>query len=349
MRVTRITLAALLVALTVALPLLATGCRAQPPEPPVHQSTAPDLLTQGRAQFHAGQYEAAEGTFEKALKERPDLEAARYFEGRCAYQRGDYADAAGAFAEIVAKSPNSAESWARLGQTYEALKRPQDALTAYKTARRLDPQSELAREGLARLGPKKRIAITFDGDPVPAFVTRAMDEAEKYGGKITFFLVSENLAHKPQVVPAIEKRGHEIGNHSYNHPHLDRCSEEQIRYQLGHTNDIIAAQGGTKPTFMRPPFGDHNARSDRITRELGMKVVLWDVDPTDWREGKPGVTVADYVLSHAKPDAVVLLHQGDNTYGVLDRIFAGLNAQGFTCVRLDELPRYPQDVGVYPR
>ena len=226
---------------------------------------------------------------------------------------------------------------------------PKGAETANGKAAALSPKREPGREGPARLGSKKRIAITFDGDPVPAFVTRAMDEAERYGGKVTFFLVSENLAHKPEVVPSIEKRGHEIGNHSYSHPHLDRCSEEKIRYQLGHTNDIIAEQGGSKPTFMRPPFGDHNARSDRICRELGMKVVLWDVDPTDWREGKPGEKVLEYVLNHAKPDAVVLLHQGDNTYGILERLFAGLNEQGFSCVRLDELPRYPQDVGVYPK
>ena len=71
-----------------------------------------------------------------------------------------------------------------------------------------------------------------------------------------------------------------------------------------------------------------------------MRVVMWDVDTSDWRTTTSGAATVAYVLGHARPDTIVLMHQLHNTYTVLDQVFAGLHQMGYTCVRLDELPRY---------
>lgn len=76
-----------------------------------------------------------------------------------------------------------------------------------------------------------------------------------------------------------------------------------------------------------------------------MKLVLWDIDPQDWRASNPPSRTVSYIVSHARPNAVVLIHEVHNTYTVLGRIFAGLHREGYTCVRLDELPRYPTAMG----
>ena len=328
-------------ALGVAL-LLVAGCRGPQVTPSQLASDAVDLLAQGREQFKAGQYDAAEALFAKALQKQPDLIAARYFVGRCEYQKGAYDQAASALNEVVTKQPSSADAWVWLGQSYEALKRTKDAITAYKAARQLDPKSEIARKGIARLGPTKRIAITIDDGPSLTYSIKAMDACEKYGGKLTFFVEGTYLVREPQIIKLMQKRGHQIGNHSYDHANLTKLPEDKVRYQLGHTNDIIVQQGGAKPTYMRPPFGARNGLVDRICAEMGMKVVFWDVDTSDWKTSQSGAQTVEYVLSHARPDAVVLMHQVHNTYTVLDQVFAGLNKAGYTCVRLDELPRYPQ-------
>jgi peptidoglycan-N-acetylglucosamine deacetylase len=169
-----------------------------------------------------------------------------------------------------------------------------------------------------------------------------MGEAEKYGGKLTFFVTGEWLVRDRQIIKLIEKRGHQIGNHSFSHPNLSRCSAQKVRYELGHTNDLIVQQGGTRPTFFRPPYGSHNAMVDKIAGELGMKVVMWDLDPSDWRASQSGAQTAAYVLRHARPRTVLLIHQIHGTFTVLEPIFCGLHQKGLTCVRLDALGRYPK-------
>lgn len=331
--------------------LFATGCRepqtTAPQVTPAQPTSNPagDPLAQGREQFKAGQYEAAEALFTQALQKQPDLLVARYFIGRCEYQKGGYDNAVAAFNEVVTKHPKSADGWAWLGQSYEALKRPQDALAAYQQARALDPKSEIARKGLARVGPTKRIAITIDDGPSLTYSVKAMEECEKYGGKLTFFVEGIYCQREPQIIKLMQKRGHQIGNHSWDHTNLAKLPEDKVRFQLGHTNEVVVQQGGTKPTYMRPPFGARNDLVDRICAEMGMKVVFWDVDTSDWEASHSGAQTVQYVLSHARPDAVVLMHQVHNTYTVLDQVFAGLNKAGYTCVRLDELPRYPQKMG----
>jgi peptidoglycan/xylan/chitin deacetylase (PgdA/CDA1 family) len=330
-----------------ALGVVAAGCRGPQATAPQPATAVPpaDLLGQGREQFRAGQYDAAEALFAQALQRQPDLLAARYYVGRCEYQKGAYDKAASAFSEVASKHPKSADAWAWLGQSYEALKRPQDALTAYKQSRTLDPKSEIARKALARLGPAKRIAVTIDDGPSLTYSIKAMDECEKYGGRLTFFVEGTYCQREPQIIKLMQKRGHQIGNHSWDHANLAKLPEDKVRYQLGHTNDTIVQQGGAKPTYMRPPFGARNELVDRICAELGLKVVFWDVDTSDWEASRSGAQTVEYVLSHARPDAVVLMHQVHNTYTVLGQVFAGLDKAGYTCVRLDELPRYPQKMG----
>jgi peptidoglycan/xylan/chitin deacetylase (PgdA/CDA1 family) len=335
-----------ILALGVVLILVGGGCHGrQQAATDAGKGPAVDFVAQGKEQFKAGQYDLAEQSFRQGLQQHPDALEATYYLGRCAFQKGAYDQAAASFTEVVTKHPKSADSWAWLGQSYEALKRGPDALTAYKNAQQLDPKNDIARKGIAKLGPGKRIAITIDDGPSLTYTLKAMDECEKHGGRLTFFVVGTWLERDPQIIKLMQKRGHQIGNHTYEHVDLTKQSEDKIRWQLGHTNDIIVKQGGAKPTFMRPPYGSHNALVDRICAELGLKVVLWDIDTDDWRSDRSGEQTVQYVLSHAKPDAVVLMHQVHNTYTVLDRIFDGLAKAGFTCVRLDELPRYPKKMG----
>jgi peptidoglycan/xylan/chitin deacetylase (PgdA/CDA1 family) len=266
-------------------------------------------------------------------------------EGKDEYRAGQYVKAVASLGRVVTRHPKSADGWLWLGASCEALGSREDAGLFYRTALGLDRHSEFARKGVLRVGPVKRIAITIDDGPSMTYVLKAMDAAEQYGGRVTFFVTGRWLVRDPQIIRHIARRGHQIGDHTYDHKDLSKLPEDKIRWELGHTSDIIVQQGGPRPTFFRPPYGGHNALVDRIGGEMGMKVAMWDIDPTDWQAGKPGSATVSYVLSHARPNAVVLMHEVHGTYTVLDQIFGGLAKMGYTCVRLDELPRYPTKLG----
>ena len=60
---------------------------------------------------------------------------------------------------------------------------------------------------------------------------------------------------------------------------------------------------------LRPPYGAIDSATAAIAAELGKSIVMWDVDPQDWRQ--PGADqIARHILSHAYPGAIILLHDG---------------------------------------
>ena len=59
---------------------------------------------------------------------------------------------------------------------------------------------------------------------------------------------------------------------------------------------------------------------------------MWDVDPQDWRQ--PGAEqIASYVLSHASPGAIILMHDGGGgrgqTVAALETVLAELSSRGY--------------------
>ncbi len=66
------------------------------------------------------------------------------------------------------------------------------------------------------------------------------------------------------------------------HPHLMSLTNEQIVYEVKATEEAIKAAIGVKPKYIRPPYGEADARVKAILKQLGYKVLMWNVDPTDY-------------------------------------------------------------------
>src|SRR6266850_4703054 len=119
------------------------------------------------------------------------------------------------------------------------------------------------------------IAMTFDDGPHPVLTPRLLDVLKARGIKATFFLIGQNAAEYPDIVRRIAAEGHEIGNHTWNHPQLTKLSPAALREEIDRTSSTIAEIIGKPLLVMRPPYG---ATSDYINhwmnREFGMKVIL---------------------------------------------------------------------------
>ena len=89
--------------------------------------------------------------------------------------------------------------------------------------------------------------------------------------------------------------------------------------------------------WFRPPYGDHNASTVAAAGSVGFAhVVMWDVDPGDWR-GYGASTIAANTLSHVHSGAIVGLHVRSSTAAALPAILRGLKARGYTSVSLPEM------------
>src|SRR6266516_2640422 len=184
------------------------------------------------------------------------------------------------------------------------------------------------------------IAMTFDDGPSATLTPKLLDLLAAHHIKATFFVIGENVAEHPEIVERAAREGHEIANHSWSHPNFGKMSDEGVRRQLTRTDDAIKNATGVRPTLLRPPYGSITARQKRwIHDEFGYQIILWDVDPYDWKRPGPSV-VCNRILKETRPGSIVLSHDiHPGTIEAMPSTFDQLQAKGFKFVTVSELIR----------
>jgi peptidoglycan-N-acetylglucosamine deacetylase len=182
------------------------------------------------------------------------------------------------------------------------------------------------------------IAMTFDDGPSGVLTPKLLDLLAARHIKATFFLIGQNVVDHPEIVARALKEGHELGNHSWSHPNLAKMSDEGVRSQLRRTDDAIKSAAGISPKVMRPPYGSITPREKRwINNEFGYKIILWDVDPLDWKRPGPSV-VCNRILKETRAGSIILSHDiHPGTIEAMPATFSQLEAKGFKFVTVSEL------------
>jgi peptidoglycan/xylan/chitin deacetylase (PgdA/CDA1 family) len=182
------------------------------------------------------------------------------------------------------------------------------------------------------------IALTFDDGPHQKLTPRLLDLLAEHHIHVTFFVVGENAAEYPEILQRAVREGHEIGNHTWSHPNLAKMTDENVRSQIKRTEEAITNAIGSRPTLFRPPYGSVTAHQKRFIRdELGYEIILWEVDPLDWKNPGPNV-VSSRILKETHPGAIVLAHDiHAQTIQAMPATLTELEAKGFKFVTVSEL------------
>ncbi len=182
------------------------------------------------------------------------------------------------------------------------------------------------------------IAMTFDDGPSAKLTPHLLDILKERDMHVTFFVLGENAKPHPEILKRAVAEGHEIGNHSWDHPQLNKLSDEAVRSQLDRTREAITAAIGKPVTLMRPPYGALTKEQKRwVHEELGYKIILWDVDPLDWKRPGPSI-VEDRILQGTRNGSIILSHDiHPGTVEAMPDTFDKLLAKGFKFVTVSEL------------
>jgi peptidoglycan/xylan/chitin deacetylase (PgdA/CDA1 family) len=182
------------------------------------------------------------------------------------------------------------------------------------------------------------IALTFDDGPHQKLTPRLLDLLAERHLHVTFFVLGENAVQHPEILQRAVREGHEIGNHSWSHPNLAKLSEENVRSQIKRTEELITNVIGSRPALFRPPYGSLTPHQKHfIHDELGYEIILWDVDPLDWKEPGPTV-VSNRILKETRPGSIVLSHDiHAPTIQAMPATLTELEAKGFKFVTVSEL------------
>ena len=182
------------------------------------------------------------------------------------------------------------------------------------------------------------IAMTFDDGPHPKNTPRLLDILRQRNVKATFYVIGNSVNLYPEITRRIVAEGHEIGNHTWNHPNLTKLSNASVRKELDTTRDAIIRATGVQPRTMRPPYGAlRTSQREMIHSEYGYPTILWDVDPLDWK--RPGTAVVkSRIVSGTRSGSIVLAHDlHSTTVDAMPTTLDALLAKGFRFVTVSQL------------
>ena len=189
-----------------------------------------------------------------------------------------------------------------------------------------------------RAGEAERyLALTFDDGPSGRFTARLLDGLAERGVKATFFLCGYRIDQYPELTARIAAEGHEIGTHGNRHEFFTQLSVEGVCADLAAASEKIRAATGREPTLLRPPGGLYDAKILRQTVCSELPVVLWSVDPEDWR-CTDSDTVTRHIVGAASAGDIILMHDmSDSSVDAALRVIDTLQADGYTFLTVSEL------------
>ena len=187
---------------------------------------------------------------------------------------------------------------------------------------------------------KKLIALTFDDGPHPKETDKVLDVLKKYNVKGTFFIAGKHANWYSAPLIRASKEGHEIGNHTFNHPDISNLSNAQLEEEILKCEEILIKLTGNKPILFRPPYGSYKQEElSSIAKKLNYKIVLWtSVDARDW-QNPPAEVIANKIINNSKNGDIILLHDyaTNNTVDAIDILIPKMKELGFEFVTVSEL------------
>ena len=202
---------------------------------------------------------------------------------------------------------------------------------------------KLVSSGFQATGPTytpPAVALTFDDGPDPLYTPKILKILKKFHVAATFFTIGYEVAAHPELVQAEVKAGMEVGDHTWDHPTTPPFKNLPVKRMRDEMQNAVYAldQAGATPTLFRPPGGSFSDQVVAIADQLGLRVVLWSIDPQDWRNDATAKGIVQAVLGGVHAGSIVLLHDGggyqDATVKALPKIIRGIRKMGLRLVAI---------------
>ena len=187
--------------------------------------------------------------------------------------------------------------------------------------------------------PEPVVALTFDS----AWGTEDLDDIlsilQKHNAPATFFVTGEWAKKNPDAIRAIDKAGHEIGNHGNTHKHMPQLSKEEMAAEIQGCHNEVYSITGKDMTLFRAPYSDWNEDVVYVAHAMGYSAINQSVDSLDWKDyGVDAIirTVCEH--KNLENGSIILLHNGSlYTKDALDQMLTNIEQQGYSFTPLSSL------------
>ena len=189
---------------------------------------------------------------------------------------------------------------------------------------------------------KKKIFLTFDCGYENGFTPKILDVLKKQKVVAAFFVTKPFIREGRELIRRMKKEGHIVGNHTVHHKSTlsDRDNKQEI---IDCAEYCKEATGYEMDHFIRPPMGEYNEKTLKLTKSMGYKTIFWSMAYVDFDVNKqPG---KQYVVEHFKKythnGAIPLMHNvSQSNAEALDEVITNLKKEGYQFESLKKLSSY---------
>ncbi len=180
---------------------------------------------------------------------------------------------------------------------------------------------------------KKHIAFTFDDGPLNEYHELIRD-LFKDEDLATFCVVGRNVKKNKQMLIKTYLDGHEIINHSYNHPNLVLLSKDKQWEEIFKTDNEVMKLTGLDIEYLRPPYASFNSQ---IKKDMKGKIALWNVDSLDWKY-RDKELIKEHIRNELRDKNIVLFHDlYEASYLAVKDLIPELKEKGYQFVTYSEM------------
>jgi peptidoglycan-N-acetylglucosamine deacetylase len=183
---------------------------------------------------------------------------------------------------------------------------------------------------------EKIISLTFEVSTGEEYVEEILDILGRHGIRATFFIIGRWINEYPELTQKIAAK-HEVGSHSYSHPHLPELSTKEVVVEFEKFRESLenTLGEGAEIPYYRPPFGELDERAVSLALEEGSAVVLWSIESKDWI----ATSLEDYideVMQKVHPGAIMVFRTSSKeTVMTLPLLIQSIWQQGYRIVSLE--------------
>ena len=160
---------------------------------------------------------------------------------------------------------------------------------------------------------------------------------EKHQIKVTFFMVGDWIEKNEDAAKKIYNSGHELANHSYNHPHVNNLSYDQNVEQIKKCSELIQKITGNPSTLYRGPYGEYNDTVLQAAKDNNHITIQWSIDSLDYNS-LTGEQMWERIEPKLENGSIILMHNGTkNTATSLDVLITKIKEKGYNIVKVSDL------------
>ena len=177
----------------------------------------------------------------------------------------------------------------------------------------------------------KCVYLTFDDGPIPEATPFILETLRKYNIKATFFMVGDNVRKYPRLKDEVERRGHRLGNHTFNHVGGFECTSKEYLWNAHLADRLLRTH------LFRPPKGwMRPLQYLRLRRHF--TIIMWDLVTRDYSKKLTPEQVLGNVKRFARNGSIIVFHDSikaqERMKWALPRAIEWLLAQGYKIERI---------------